>query len=279
MDFKWKRRHFIEIHEQRWCPAVIRDGATDYLRFIAAIGRQYRYVIPLLQGALLASDSKRIIDLCSGGGGPWPQIHRGLYAGMHRPIPILRTDLYPNQAAAQPTGSASPLIQFVTTPVDAAEIPVELTGFRTLFTAFHHFTPQNARSILQDAVRNGQGIAVFEQTARTPLALLVMLVLPFLAYLSAPFLRPFRADRLFWTWIIPIIPLALCFDGIVSCLRTYTELELNEMTAGLEQYPVGARYQWEIGHVPSPLSPIGITYAIGYPARKQSDKETVSNAE
>ncbi|MEZ4557181.1 MAG: hypothetical protein R2854_12160 [Caldilineaceae bacterium] len=31
-------------------------------------------------------------------------------------------------------------------------VPPELTGFRTLFTAFHHFTPADAMLILHDAV-------------------------------------------------------------------------------------------------------------------------------
>jgi hypothetical protein len=270
MDFKWKRRHLIEIHEQRWCPDFIRDGATDYLRFIAAIGHQYRHVVPLLQCALLASDSERIVDLCSGSGGPWPQLQRALYATMRRPIPILLTDLHPNQAAIHTTARATPYIQFVSTPVDATQIPAELTGFRTLFTAFHQFVPQDARSILQDAVRCGQGIAIFEQTARTTLALLVMLVLPWIALLAAPFVRPFRADRLFWTWVVPLIPLVLCFDGVVSCLRTYSLTELQEMVAGLDPPPAGIHYQWEIGRVPSPLSPIGVTYAIGYPVSGQA---------
>lgn len=263
--FSWSRRHLLEIHEQPWCPAAIRDGATDYLRFIAAFARQYRYVVPLLRRGLLASGSERIVDLCSGGGGPWPQLQRELHAALPAPAPILLTDLHPNQAAAHMPIRGQPYIRFVPKSVDATHIPAELTGFRTLFTAFHHFPPQDARRILQDAVDQGQGIGVFEQTARTPLALLIMLVLPWLALLAAPFVRPFRLDRLFWTYLIPLIPFVLCFDGIVSCLRTYTLAEMRALTASLRPPASGAHYRWEIGTVPSPLSPIGVRYLLGYP--------------
>ena len=57
------RRHLLEIHEQSWCPPFIRDGATDYLRFITTVSRQYAYVVPVLRRALLAAQSERIVDL------------------------------------------------------------------------------------------------------------------------------------------------------------------------------------------------------------------------
>lgn len=266
------RLHLIEIHEQPWCPAFIRNGATDYLRFIATVGQQYKHVVPVLQRALYTSKSERIVDLCSGSGGPWRQIQPVLSAKMDAPIPILLTDLYPDKV---PVVGRSDFIRFVNTSVNALQIPPDLTGFRTIFTAFHHFHPPWARAILQDAVDSGQGIGVFEQTARTPLALLVMLFLPWISILAAPFVRPWRWSRLFWTLVIPLIPLVLCFDGIVSCLRTYSVAELQELVDGLHPSAAGVAYRWEIGRAPSPLSPIGITYALGYPTRasRQPDSE------
>ena len=35
------RRQWIEIHDQPWCPAAVRDGATDCLKLFAVIGRQF----------------------------------------------------------------------------------------------------------------------------------------------------------------------------------------------------------------------------------------------
>ncbi len=266
------RRHLLEIHEQSWCPPFIRDGATDYLRFITTVSRQYSCVIPKLQKALLASQSERIVDLCSGGGGPWPKLQRDLQAALPRPMPVLLTDLHPNKAAARLPTWAEPDVEFAPVPVDATQIPPGLSGFRTLFTAFHHFPPGDARRILQDAVSQGQGIGVFEQTARTPLALLMMLVLPWLAVLAAPFVRPFRLERLFWTWVIPVAPFVLMFDGLVSCLRTYSLAELEQLTAEVQTPAGGLPYHWEIGRVRSPLSPVGICYLIGYPIHEPTDE-------
>jgi hypothetical protein len=265
-----KRLHLMEIHEQLWCPAEIRDGATDCLRAIADVLQQYRAVVPLLQRALDAAGSAQIIDLCSGGAGPWLRMGPQLQRRMQRRVPVVLTDLYPSSQIATRDCAGSdlsgePLAQqiiFAPFPVDATRVSPALPGFRTLFTAFHHFKPATAQAILQSAVDQGQGIGIFEQTRRSPLALLVMLVLPPLAWLFAPFLRPFRWSRLLWTYVIPAIPLVLLLDGLVSCLRTYEPEELRTMVEQLH----GPAYIWEIGRLCSPLSPIGVTYLVGWPA-------------
>lgn len=264
------RLHLFELHEQPWCPPAIRDGATDCLRLIATVGRQYKHVAPLLQEALCAANATAIVDLCSGGGGPWLALGRTLKSRTGAPMPILLTDLYPHEAATQNDRSApGATVRFYPKAVDATRPPADLPGFRTLFTAFHHFAPAQAQAILQSAVNAGQGIAIFEQTARTPLGLLLMYLLPWLALVSALVVRPWRFSRFFWTFVIPAIPLLLWFDGVVSCLRTYTVAELQALVAALEPPPNGAAsYVWRIGKVRSPLSPLGVSYLIGYPKGK-----------
>lgn len=278
-----RRLHLLEIHEQPWCPPAVRNGATDCLAAIAALLQQYRGAAPLLAEALTATGERRIVDLCSGGAGPWralaPALQRRLGGA---PLQILLTDLYPSwHSADQPpdipntppaagrtpahplTVSAATPAQmiFVPDPVDATAVPSSLRGLRTLFTAFHHFPPAEAQAILQSAVDAGEGIAVFEQTRRHPLALLVMLVLPPLALLLTPFLRPWRVSRFFWTYMIPAIPLVLGIDGVVSCLRSYTPGEMLALARGLH----GPAYTWRAGHVRSPVSPVGVTYLVGFP--------------
>lgn len=268
-----RRRQLIEIHEQPWCPAGVREGATDYLKVVADVGRQYVNVAPPLNHALQATGATQIIDLCSGGGGPWHTLHRRLTRVDGAPVTVLLTDLFPSANAAQRHHAHGP-VRHLATPVDATAVPPELTGFRTLFTAFHHFPPPVAAAILRDAVQQRQGIAVFEQTHRSVGAIALMLVLPLIALLVAPFVRPFRWSRLFWTYLAPVLPLVLCVDGIVSCLRTYSTDELRAMA---DEVDPTQSYVWEIGRVRSPLSPIGITYAIGRP-RPASSAQTVEPA-
>jgi hypothetical protein len=128
-----------------------------------------------------------------------------------------------------------------------------------MFQAFHHLRPEQARAVLADTVAKGRGIAVFDGTR--PRAWIWPLVLgtPLRVLLTTPFIRPFRWSRLFWTYVVPALPLVLLFDVIVSLLRLYSVEELRDLTAGLDQY------DWDIGTLRARPIPLRITYLIGIP--------------
>jgi len=223
----------------------------------------YRVAAPLLVRALRSSGDTGVVDLCSGGGGPWLDLVRRIPAAGGGVFHVRLTDRYPNHAAfARLRDVSGGIIDGEPEPVDATAVPARLSGFRTLFTALHHFPPDTARAIFADAVRSRRGIAVFELTRRSPLALVGMLFLPILLLLCTPFIRPFRWGRLVWTYLVPIVPLVVWFDATVSCLRTYTIDELRDLVAG-----VGEGYDWEIGTVRAPPLVSRVTYVIGTPGR------------
>jgi hypothetical protein len=118
--------------------------------------------------------------------------------------------------------------------------------------------------VLADAAARGAGIAVFEATRRDARAILLTCLTPLLVLLATPFIRPFRWSRLFWTYVVPAIPLVVLFDGVVSCLRTYTPDELRELAKSVD----GATgYDWTAGHAGG--GPIPMTYLVGTPVRRQ----------
>ena len=256
---------FFEFHDQKWFPRNLRDGVTDALQFILSLCGIYRSIVPLLNKAVEATGAARIVDICSGGGGPWLWLYRLLQVSNGRNIngqtmEVCLTDKYPNIAAfenaRQKTGGR---ITFYRGFVDAASLPSELSGFRTLFTSFHHFTPDEAVAILQNAADDCQGIGVFEAAKRGPLTILLTALMPLAGILTAPFARPFRISRLFWTYVIPMIPFVLFFDGVVSCLRAYSQKELSLLAAHVKS----ENYAWQVGEQSGGLAPI--TFLVGYP--------------
>ncbi len=141
------------------------------------------------------------------------------------------------------------------------KVPAELDGFRTMFSSFHHFPPAQARAILQNAVYARQGIAIFEITSRTASAIGMMFLWFLTLFVFTPSIRPFRWSRLLYTYVLPIIPLVLLFDGLVSCLRTYRTTELRELIEDL----AATEYWWEIGERSGTFHGLPVTYLIGYP--------------
>jgi hypothetical protein len=255
------RVQFIELHEQSWFPAFLRNDITDTLQCALILSKAYAPILPLLQRALTSAGKPPIVDLCSGAGGPWLDLSRRLKREMGE-IHVSLTDKYPNHAAFKNAQARSEIaISFYQDSVDARNVPRELNGFRTIFTSFHHFPPDEAQAIIQDTVNAGQGIGIFEITRRTASAILLIVLWSIAPFVLAPFVRPFRLSRLLCTYLVPIIPFVLLFDGVVSCLRTYRPAELRELAGKVN----ADGYQWQAGESRDSVLELPITYLIGFP--------------
>ena len=256
-----RRLQFIELEDLPWFPAVIRDGGTDWLAFMFGVSGAFNAAIPTIRTAMAAADTHVIVDLCSGAGGPWRSLGPAL--AKHGPVRVVLTDLYPNVRAFTAVRAEAPEVDFHPQPVDATSVPASLQGVRTMFNAFHHFPFSKAAAVLGDAVAAGQPVAIFEGAGTRALALVAMPMQIPLLLLLTPFVRPFRWSRLLFTYLIPLIPLLVLFDGTVSFLRLYSREELREVIAAA---PCSEQFKWEIGSAKVPGLPVRLGYLLGVPA-------------
>ncbi|MGF6545425.1 class I SAM-dependent methyltransferase [Paraburkholderia youngii] len=256
-----RRLHLLEIEDQPWCPRALRDGGTDWLHFLANSHKGFNVIAGKLREAMRRVGSDRIVDLCSGGGGPW-QTLAPLLALSGR-VMVQLTDFYPNRAAYERISAGSTnCVTYVSEPVDAMNVPSRFDGVRTMFNSFHHFRPDDARAILADAVTKRRAIVVVEGADHRLLGIVFILVMPLMMLALTPLIRPFRWSRLALTYVLPAIPLLCLFDGIVSMLRIYNPDELREMVASI---PDQQSFDWDIGTLPVQGSPLGLTYLVGVP--------------
>lgn len=255
-----RRWHLFELEDQPWFPAVVRDLATDYLHFIETQFSLHRSIAPVLAEALRRTGSTTLVDLCSGGAGPIPSLLKNLDAeGLT--VRATLTDRFPNVAALDRTRALSHgRITYVAEPVDARSVPERLEGFRTMFNGFHHFRPSDAVAILRSAAAAGQPIGIFEISRRTFRTILPLVLMPIFVWAGTPFMRPFLWRRLFWTYLVPLVPLTCLWDGLVSQLRAYTPDELEAL--GRMADPAA---EWHAGFVPIGTTPGLATYLLGYP--------------
>jgi len=252
-----RRLHLFEFGDQPWFPQVLRDAETAYL----AVG--YR-LLPLarlwaerISSVLDPGAPVEIVDLCSGSGGPMPLIIGELEARGHEGRATL-TDLYPNLKSA-----AHPHIVWLAEPVDARRVPPMLAGVRTMFSAFHHFRPDAAKAILKDAFDRRRAICILESGSGTLAGLISMVGVPLAVLALMPWARPFRWAYLLFTYILPLIPLIVLWDGSVSMLRTYTPELMKKLTHDLQ----ASDYVWEIGRIQVRGIVGGLPYLIGRPIR------------
>lgn len=255
-----RRRHLFEWGDAPWLPGVLRRFTTDHLTFHAR--RAFAPVASLLGASLRRTGHDTIVDLCSGGGGPLPALLPAVSDAAGRRIRLTLTDLYPDRAALLAVSGND--IDFLDEPVNVLAGQAEPQGYRTLFTALHHFHPDQVRRILDNAAADGVPIAAFEIQERTPLSLVMLPPAMFLSsFVLTPFLPRCSVRRLLFTYVLPLAPLCFAWDTFVSCWRTYTPTELGTLAASIGR----DGYRWRTGSTPARgyIGRYRISWIIGEP--------------
>ena len=264
-----RRFHLFEWEDQPWLPNVFRDFITDHLRYTQHEPMREpisRAIAERLAALTAATGDRRLIDLCAGAGGPLIAISRIMAEDLRCPVEVVLTDLFPNVAAfkrieAESQGRIAARYE----PISATDVPAALTGVRTMFTALHHFAPEQARGVLADAVRKRAPIAVFEPLERTVRMIALLGVASFVrGFTHTPRVGRMTAARFLFTYVLPIAPAVFAWDGMVSALRTYTPDELRELARSVSR---DDSYQWDAGRfdVQGPYGAMPTIYLIGRP--------------
>ena len=258
-----KRIHLFEFEDFPWFPNWIRKCMTRYIVAFHRVLGTDQLLAALVARALQHTSHRHIIDLCSGSGGPMPAVVRLLRDrdGLGD-LKLSLSDLFPNHDAAAEINGGKSGDNYITTPVDATNIGQSLPGVRTLVCSLHHMKPELARSILKDAKESRQPICIYEISDNAAPRWLWWLAIPpafIMTLFVTPLVRPFTIQQLVFTYLIPILPLFIAWDGAVSNARTYTLHDLDVLLEGLQS----ADYKWEKGVVKSRLG--NNLYLLGLP--------------
>jgi hypothetical protein len=202
-------------------------------------------------------DEWKVVDFCSGSGGPIPHIEKHVNAlrsretaagggggGGRPPIAFYLSDLYPNIDAWLEPSSYSANLSFIPNPVDATDPPFAAISsstpgdkevafnagyehdgrkvMRTFCLAFHHFDDEGALRVLKSTMETSDAMVIFELQERAIGSCLLMCLEFFLVYLMSIFWFPDDVLHLVLVYGLPVLPSLHAFDGLVSCLRTRT---------------------------------------------------------
>lgn len=259
-----RRFHLVEFEDFGWFPGAVREGITDYLRFFLKTFDLYYPAVPLLKEVLDKCGTNQIIEIAAGGGGGIEKILSHLDKISDGKTTVVLTDFYPNLHAFKLLSKRNNgRFTYIPEPVDAVNVPDDLKGLRTLFSAFHHFDSKTAKAVLKDAAEKNSPIGVFDGAERKLKYILGVIFSTLLFIFIIPlFTRPVKFSRFFYTYIIPLIPLFALFDGVVSMLRMYTPEELLRLAEEAEP----EKYIWKSGKLKHRLGTY-VTYLIGYPKK------------
>lgn len=263
------RVQLFELEDFDWVPSGIRDGGTDLLDFGFDRVGFYGGVVPKLASLLDETQSDRLLDVCSGGGGGALYALDALRREGRDGVRLVLTDRFPSDAGrARASARKDAGVTYHPDPVDALAVPDELDGVRTMWGALHHFPPGAVESLIASIVRARKPLAFFDVAASpalrkmpvalAPLAMAFnMAALLVASFLMVPFVRPFRASRWVLTYLVPLVPILVAWDGTVSAMRAYSP---DELLAIARSVPRGDSYEWDAGVAGSAL------YLTGRPA-------------
>jgi hypothetical protein len=256
-----RRMHLFEFEDQSWCPNFVREITTDFLSAYYVLKKVYDPAFEKINEILEKTKVDKIIDCCSGSGGPVRGLREFLDSIGKTSTTITLTDKYPNQKLFEKIEATYPkkIIAYKNS-LDAAQLPSSLKGMRTLFSSFHHFRPKQALEILKNAANNEAPIGIFECTERHPREFIRVLLSPIIILFVVPFTTKLSWKKFIFTYLLPIIPFVHMWEYFVSNLRTYSVKELKALTQQIN----ALNYQWEVGQLWSTKAKCSITYLIGY---------------
>lgn len=245
---KMKRIQLFEFEDFAWFPNFLRICLTNYIITVHRMLGSRADLAGLIDRILKRSPQKQILDLCSGAGGPMPGVLDSLQEEHgHKDLQLTLSDLYPNtHAAKRINGNGRQDVRYHETPINASDVPDDKLGLRTMICSLHHMAPDTAKSILQDAKDDRQPFLAFEISDNSQPKAIWWIAIPvtfIMVFFLTPFVRPMTWQQLVFTYLIPLLPFFIAWDGAVSNARTYTLADMDLLLADLRSDD----YEWETG--------------------------------
>lgn len=235
-----ERAQLFEFDDQPWLPQTLRRIYMEIL------GNNVFRVAPFkacLLNDLDNHDVKVIHALCSGDG----QFIFYLYKLLEkdRKARFVLSDLFPLlDDYARIKALTGGDIDFVPMPVDATQIQPACGDWLLMAGSLHHLREEQVRAVFERVVANDGVLVMMENHDRSyAQALKLLIILPIYSILVSIFGRPFKLDKLLFGALLPIVPLMILADGIVSNFRSYRLSDLQrivEKLPGAQTYSVKA---------------------------------------
>ena len=146
-------------------------------------------------------------------------------------VDFVMTDIHPHLPEWVKACNKSSNLHYVPYPVDAANAPHDLVSmtatkeknskiYRLFSLSFHHFPDPLATRILHNTLTKSSGFAIFELQGRDVGSIFTILGMFPLLWAGSWWWFWGQWGLLFWTYVVPVVPFVLVFDGVISCLRS-----------------------------------------------------------
>jgi len=264
------RKTLFEFEDFDWLPSSIRAGITNLIIVFHRMMGTEEVLVGLIQSIHQKQAFNSIVDLGSGSGGPMPGVVKHLNATEEVDLKLILTDLHPDPAVVQKINQAEgPTVQYHHQSIDATKIEAAPAGLKTMIAAFHHLSPAQAKQLLHGAAKAKEPVLIYEVAKNNvpfpiwclflPLGLIILAIM---TLFMTPFVKKLSLSQVFFTYLIPVIPIIYAWDGQASLMRTYTFDDIQSMIADSDQ----ESYSWEVTDALNAKGKKQGYYILGMPA-------------
>jgi SAM-dependent methyltransferase len=224
-----------ELEDYPWFPTQLRKMQLEFVGWISVQLHLYRPILEIIR----RFPSQTWVDLGSGSG--WPAFYMQKNASPQ--IHYTLSDLYPDSVSDE----VKKYVAVENRPLNLLEFQPEQGKQYSLFNAFHHFTSEQQRELIQKMKTARAGCIVAEVLEPSLLSFIQVTLAAFLVQpLTAWAIRPFSILRIITTYILPIQLITVAWDGWLSVLKSKSLQQYQELIEDLAD----SEYSIEVKRIP-----------------------------
>jgi hypothetical protein len=209
-----KRKHVPQFTNQKWFPTLLKTCIYEFMTWFVGKVKAAHPFVPVIKRGLQHTNPQQIINIDS-----------QLGAGFETVQPLLDDALIVKNVLLE-------------------DFQTKEHGLYVSVNAFHQLKVSEAKNLLHQIAKSGHPIVIVEGNNDSLWQVVGMTIfVPLTVLLTAPFVQPFRWERLLFTYLIPILPIVTFIDGFLALFKLYAPIDLNELTASIDVKD----YQWESG--------------------------------
>lgn len=224
-----KRIHLPQITNSSWFPSFLTRCVHEFMSWFVLKVQASKPFIPVIEEGLTHASQIVVLDHRSG-------------AGFETVDPFIDPTI-PRKRAEMRTYHGTEV------------------GLHLSVNAFHQLRAEEALTLLRHIAEQKQPIAIVEGNNDSLWQVFGMVVIvPLTVLFTAPFVQPFRWERLVFTYLFPILPLVTFLDGFLALFKLYAPVDLDELTAQIQVQ----NYAWRSGKLDNGRGG-KIIYLLGWP--------------
>lgn len=226
-----KRKQIFQFSSQSWYPEFMKRLMYEFMTWFVNLVHAAKPFMPVIEEGLNHSDTNHIVHLDGKIGAEIETVQPYLKSG----ITLESQDVH--------------------------AFRTESKGLYLSVNSFHQLPEKKAVHVLQKVVNARQPVVIVEGNNDSLWQVVGMFFfVPLSVILFAPFVRPFRWERLVFTYLIPILPIMTSIDGFLALFKLYNPNDLIELTKQVD----APDYYWRAAKDDNNRGG-KIMYLIGYP--------------